>query len=138
MSYWLIPLTPKGDWGFEAFFMSEIIMNKLINTPKTMTSREIADLVESRHDHVKTSIDRLVKGGLIQPTAMRDFKNSNNVTATAAEKKHMTRVSALGCIVFSHCYGNSETPAQVHHVRMRHGFGKVELLAVVHQQLGIE
>lgn len=95
-------------------------------------------------------------------------------TSTAAEKKHLTRVSALGCIVCSHCYGNNETPAQVHHVRVRHGwgrsshmqtiplcaehhtgstgvhthgreqfeqihgFGEVELLAVVHKQLGIE
>lgn len=48
---------------------------------QTMTSREIADLVESRHDHVKTSIDRLVKSGAISQPALRDGgKSANGVT----------------------------------------------------------
>jgi phage antirepressor YoqD-like protein len=52
----------------------------MLTTNPTMTSREIADLVESRHDHVKVSIDRLVKTGAIQPPAARDVKNDNNQT----------------------------------------------------------
>lgn len=52
----------------------------MLTTNPTMTSREIADLVESRHDHVKVSIDRLVKTGAIQPPVMRDVKNDNNQT----------------------------------------------------------
>jgi phage regulator Rha-like protein len=39
-------------------------MNDLINSV-TMTSREIADLVESRHDKVKQSIERLAGRGVI-------------------------------------------------------------------------
>jgi phage regulator Rha-like protein len=35
--------------------------------PVTMTSREIADLVEKRHDSVKRTIDTLVERGVIQP-----------------------------------------------------------------------
>lgn len=58
--------------------MSSLII--ATSSQKTMTSREIADLVESRHDHVKTSIDRLVAGGLISQPATRDVKNSNNQT----------------------------------------------------------
>lgn len=48
--------------------------------PMTMSSREIAELVESRHDDVKRSIDRLVTRGVIQPPPMADFKNINNVS----------------------------------------------------------
>jgi phage antirepressor YoqD-like protein len=56
-------------------------MNELINTTKTMTSREIADLVESRHDHVKTSIERLAKSGAIsQPATRYGAKSANGVS----------------------------------------------------------
>lgn len=44
----------------------------------TMTSREIATLLESRHDNVKVSIDRLVLRGVISRPAMQDVKNDNN------------------------------------------------------------
>jgi phage antirepressor YoqD-like protein len=42
-------------------------------TEKTMTSREIADLVESRHDKVKQSIERLVKSGLISDPPLGEY-----------------------------------------------------------------
>lgn len=44
-------------------------MNEVINfTQATMSSREIADLVESRHDKVKQSIERLAtRGAIVQP-----------------------------------------------------------------------
>lgn len=41
----------------------------------TMSSREIADLVESRHDSVKRTIERLQNKGLIQLTPMVEVKN---------------------------------------------------------------
>lgn len=41
----------------------------------TMNSREIADLVESRHDSVKRTIERLQDKGLIQLTPMVEVKN---------------------------------------------------------------
>ena len=45
----------------------------------TMTSREIADLVASRHDSVKRTIERLVAQGVITSPPLVDFKNINNV-----------------------------------------------------------
>lgn len=45
----------------------------------TMTSREIADLVASRHDSVKRTIERLVAQGVIASPPLVDFKNINNV-----------------------------------------------------------
>lgn len=41
----------------------------------TMSSQEIADLVESRHDHVKRSIERLAERGIIQLPPMGEVKN---------------------------------------------------------------
>ena len=41
----------------------------------TMGSRDIADLVESRHDSVKRTIERLQDKGLIQLTPMVEVKN---------------------------------------------------------------
>jgi phage antirepressor YoqD-like protein len=55
-------------------------MLKITTAGATMTSREIAELVESRHDHVKVSIDRLAKAGAIEVPAVRDVKNDNNQT----------------------------------------------------------
>lgn len=49
---------------------------------QTMSSREIADLVESRHDAVKKSIERLVDRDVIQCPPMANFKNINNVEGT--------------------------------------------------------
>ncbi|MDE1011976.1 MAG: phage antirepressor KilAC domain-containing protein [Paraburkholderia fungorum] len=44
-------------------------MNALANSP-TMSSREIAELVESRHDSVKRAIERLAEKGLVSFTPM--------------------------------------------------------------------
>lgn len=54
-------------------------MHQMITSNATMTSREIAELVESRHNDVKRSIERLVEKGVIQSTPMANFKNINNV-----------------------------------------------------------
>lgn len=43
-----------------------------------MTSLEIADLVGSRHDKVKQSIERLVKRGAIQPPLMVKTENKKS------------------------------------------------------------
>lgn len=53
-------------------------MNTLMkpnDMPLTMTSQEIADLVESRHDNVKTAIERLGARGVIQLPALQEVKN---------------------------------------------------------------
>ena len=49
---------------------------------KTMTSREIAAVVEKRHDNVKRTIEMLVSKGVIESPQTEDFKNINNVTGT--------------------------------------------------------
>lgn len=55
-------------------------MTDLILTAQktTMTSVEIAELVESRHDKVKQSINRLVKKGIIPQPPMGDGEKSQN------------------------------------------------------------
>lgn len=51
------------------------------NQSHSMTSREIAELVESRHDDVKRSIARLAERGVISEPPMADgMKSANGVT----------------------------------------------------------
>ena len=59
-------------------------MNDLINVTSalTMSSREIADLVESRHDDVKRSIERLAERSIIQLPPLADVKNHLNQTVS--------------------------------------------------------
>ncbi|WPR95110.1 phage antirepressor KilAC domain-containing protein [Klebsiella aerogenes] len=60
-------------------------MNSLMNTNINivrMSSRDIADLVESRHDDVKRSIERLAERGVIQRPPMADVKNHLNQSVT--------------------------------------------------------
>lgn len=44
--------------------------------------------------------------------------------ATAAERRYMAAVAAMGCIVCSECLGYAGTPAVVHHVHTRLGWGR--------------
>ncbi|UXE39604.1 phage antirepressor KilAC domain-containing protein [Raoultella ornithinolytica] len=60
-------------------------MNSLMSTNNDtvkMSSRDIADLVESRHDDVKRSIERLAERGIIQLPPMADVKNHLNQSVT--------------------------------------------------------
>lgn len=45
----------------------------------SITSRDIAGMVESRHDDVRRSIKRLASGGVIQSTPLTDFINTSGV-----------------------------------------------------------
>ncbi len=56
-------------------------MNQLIvNGAVTMSSREIADLVQSKHSDVKRSAERLAAGGVLTaPLAQFDFEHNGNV-----------------------------------------------------------
>lgn len=56
--------------------MSSVVLNTI---QATMSSREIAELVDSRHDSVKRTIERLVAQGVIESPPLVDFKNINNV-----------------------------------------------------------
>lgn len=53
-------------------------MQLITSNTLTMSSREIADLVSSRHDNVKTTIDRLVAKEVISQPAMQDGPRSGN------------------------------------------------------------
>lgn len=59
--------------------MNALILND--NAPVvSMTSQEIADLVESRHDSVKRAIERLAVGGIIsQPPLVDGQKSANGI-----------------------------------------------------------
>lgn len=46
---------------------------------QTMTSLEIAELVEKRHDNVKRTIETLVKNGVIRLPQIEDFEKINNL-----------------------------------------------------------
>lgn len=52
--------------------MSDLVK---LETRQTMSSREIATLVESRHDDVKRSIERLAERGVIQLPPTAEVKN---------------------------------------------------------------
>lgn len=64
-------------------------MNLISNTAPTMTSREIADLVESRHDKVKQSIDRLVVRGAIAQPIMVGYQISGSPIGGAAGQEYL-------------------------------------------------
>lgn len=55
-------------------------MRTLINTTpsQTMTSKQIADVVDSRHDSVKRTVDRLAEKGVISQPPMVDGEKSAN------------------------------------------------------------
>lgn len=48
------------------------------STAIRMTSQEIADLVQVRHDNVKRSVERLAESGVIQCPPTEDIKNHQN------------------------------------------------------------
>lgn len=71
-------------------------MNQLITLDScvlTMSSREIADLVESRHDSVKRTIERLVASGVIQQPPTVEVKN--HLSQTVQEYRLIKRDSYI-------------------------------------------
>jgi len=57
-------------------------MNLIQSNIKTMSSRDIAQLVESRHDSVKRTIQRLAGSNTIQPTPLVEVKNEQGQTVS--------------------------------------------------------
>lgn len=53
-------------------------ISSIDSTAIRMTSQEISDLVQSRHDNVKASIERLVKSGVIASPALQDMVTTAN------------------------------------------------------------
>lgn len=58
--------------------------------PLTMSSKEIADLLDVRHDNVKVTIERLVNRGVIDLPAMQEHQ-----TETSHGRKHNLNVYLL-------------------------------------------
>lgn len=68
--------------------MNELtLINNLSNL--TMSSREIADLVEKRHDTVKLSIERLAEKGIIQLPPMVEVKDNQSLSANNTYKVYL-------------------------------------------------
>lgn len=56
------------------------IASAALAAPLTMTSREIAELVQSRHDNVRVTIERLAEKGVIQLPAMQEVKQNQSLS----------------------------------------------------------
>lgn len=57
--------------------------------PVTMSSLEIAELVESRHDKVKQSIERLAERGVIQLPPMGEVENKQSLSPNSKSKAYI-------------------------------------------------
>lgn len=60
--------------------MNMPILTQFSNTEQSMTSLDISELVDSEHPHVRTSIERLAKRGVIQLPPMRKVENNQSLS----------------------------------------------------------
>ena len=60
--------------------MNMPILTQFGNSEQSMTSLEISELVNSEHPHVRTSIERLAKRGVIQLPPMRKVENNQSLS----------------------------------------------------------
>lgn len=68
----------------------------------TMTSREIAELLEKRHDNIKVSADRLAERGVIGTPATQEFTHNGNVyTEYLLNKRDSLILVAQNCPEFT-------------------------------------
>lgn len=74
----------------------------VINSIKTMSSREIAELLGTRHDNVKVSVERLAKRGAIGTPAAQEFiHNGNTYTEYLLNKRDSLILVAQNCPEFT-------------------------------------
>lgn len=72
------------------------------NGPVTMSSREIADLLEKQHSHLKISAERLAEKGVIGTLATREFTHNGNVyTEYLLNKRDSLILVAQNCPEFT-------------------------------------
>jgi len=64
-------------------------MLAIADTPRTMSSREIAGLLDSRHDSVKRTIDRLSESGVIVRPPTVDEHREDQIGRTRVESVYM-------------------------------------------------
>lgn len=68
----------------------------------TMSSREIAELIDKQHNHIKVSADRLAAKGVIGTPAMREFThNGNTYTEYLLNKRDSLILVAQNCPEFT-------------------------------------
>ena len=68
----------------------------------TMSSREIADLIEKQHSHIKVSAERLAEKGVIGTLATREFThNGNTYTEYLLNKRDSLILVAQNCPEFT-------------------------------------
>lgn len=60
--------------------MNMPILTQFSNNEQSMTSLDISELVDSEHPHVRTSIERLAKRGVIQLPPMRKVENNQSLS----------------------------------------------------------
>lgn len=60
--------------------MNMPILTQFGNSEQSMTSLDISELVDSEHQHVRTSIERLAKRGVIQLPPMRKVENNQSLS----------------------------------------------------------
>lgn len=68
----------------------------------TMSTREIAQLIEKQHNHIKVSTDRLASKGVIGTPAVREFThNGNTYTEYLLNKRDSLVLVAQNCPEFT-------------------------------------
>lgn len=68
----------------------------------TMTSREIAELIEKQHSHIKVSAERLAQRNVIATLAMREFAhNGNTYVEYLFDKRDSLVLVAQNCPEFT-------------------------------------
>jgi phage regulator Rha-like protein len=73
-----------------------------ISNVQTMTTREIAELIEKQHSHIKVSAERLAEKGIIGTLALREFTHNGNVyTEYLLNKRDSLILVAQNCPEFT-------------------------------------
>ncbi len=77
-----------------------------------------------------TGVLRVTAAARKAPSIKVKAKKKQSGAATNAEKAHMGRVAAMGCCL-CHFLNYGHSPAEVHHVRQRHGWGRSGHMATI-------
>lgn len=64
-------------------------MHQMITSNATMTSREIAELVEKRHDNVRRTIETLINQGVIQCPQIEEVKDNQSLSPNNKTKVYV-------------------------------------------------
>lgn len=89
---------PAGFQSESEFYM----LPQISTTALMMTSREIAQLIEKQHNHIKVSADRLAEKGVIGTPAVREFThNGNTYTEYLLNKRDSLILVAQNCPEFT-------------------------------------